>query len=55
MNTPERCIDCGMLLDQWGLLFCNEDETQCRCADCDRDYWLERELAEDDRWNEERE
>lgn len=45
---PDRCIDCGMLIDSMGLLFCDEDETQCRCEDCDRDYWNERELKEDD-------
>lgn len=48
---PERCIDCGMLLECVEIL-CNEDESQCRCADCDRDYWNERELLEDDNWSE---
>jgi len=45
---PERCIDCGMLLDDDEEIFCTEDESHCRCADCDRDYWNERELTEDD-------
>lgn len=44
---PERCIDCGMLLVDVEII-CNEDESQCRCPDCYRDYWYERELTEDE-------
>lgn len=50
MNTniePERCIDCGMLLEGFEI-YCTEDESQCRCEDCERDYWNERELKEDE-------
>jgi len=48
MKTPERCIDCGVIFDPMGLIFCEEDEQHCRCDDCQRDYENEVELNDED-------